>query len=287
MEKQIKQIMRTMLITHGDLDGIISAVCMVRKFELQVLTEDLIFVQPFTVDKVAIPDDMKRIFVVDVAVNNRDPKMTKDFISRIGNRLGAWYDHHEGWTDKIIGGNSAFIINANAGSCAEIIGGDPALVEDATAADTRKGILSSRAQLIEQAMKANMEDDSIRLAAYQALFGDDGAWIQLETAAKKYAEIQAETERLVATYRLIGKVALVDTRKSNHPYDLTQLLLAGQKMAPFAIALTIHQQDDGLTIATSRKDVNLVELFKLGSGAPFRVFLPAKRLKEVLTKLTS
>jgi len=42
---------------------------------------------------------------------------------------------------------------------------------------------------------------------------------------------------------------------------------------------------EGLTIATSRKDVNLVELFRLGSGAPFRVSLPGSRLDEVLERL--
>jgi hypothetical protein len=66
------------------------------------------------------------------------------------------------------------------------------------------------------------------------------------------------------------------------------LLLAGQKLAPFAVVVTVHpQQGEGLTIATSCKDVNLVELFGLGSGAPFRVSLPAKRLEEALAKLAT
>ncbi len=83
-------------------------------------------------------------------------------------------------------------------------------------------------------------------------------------------------------------MALVDARNSNHQHDLTQLLLGGQKLAQFAVVLTVHpQQGEGLTIATSRKDINLVELFTLGSGAPFRVSLPAKRREEALDKLAT
>lgn len=297
---------KNLLVAHGDLDGIISAVCAIQRYELEMDKTEVVFVQPFTVDRVEIPDEVERIFVVDVAVNNRYPFMTESFISRIGERLEMWADHHQGWATLWGGGRynpwhgtivrlvstteSDFlkkaVIKEGAPSCAELIGGDPELLADATAADTRKGELSPRAQLIERAMKADMSDDNIRQMAVKWLLGEETARECLEEAAKKYAEIQAETEKLTATYQVTGNVALVDARKSNHQYDLTQLLLAGQKLAPFAVTLTVHpNQGEGLTIATSRRDVNLVELFGLGSGAPFRVSLPIQRQEEALAKL--
>jgi len=281
-------VKNNLVIAHGDLDGIISTVCLMEFYELKIAETEVFFVQPFTVDKAEIPEETEEVFVVDVAVNNRDPQMTIDFIRRIGDRLVKWVDHHQGWTTEITGNNPAFVIIPEAKSCASIIGIDPILMSDAEKADTRTGTLSSRAILIEQAMKANLSDDSIRLVAVKWLLGDKTAGLDLEEAAKKYAEIQAETERLTATYLILfdKQVAIVDARKSNRYYDLTQLLLAGQKLVPFAIVLTVHpQQGEGLTIATSRKDVNLVELFGLGSGAPFRVSLPGKRLDEAIEKL--
>lgn len=297
---------KNILVTHGDLDGIISAVCAVQKFELAPGETELVFVQPFTVDKVEIPEEIEDVYVVDVAVNNRDPEMTRRFVEKLGDRLAGWYDHHQGWNAFLKLGWPRFLafrIDEKAGSCAEIIRDirivnargqtlkrevDQGLVADATAADTRKGTLSPRGQLIEQAMKANMADDNVRQMAVKWLLGDKAAREGLEEAAKKYAEIQAETERLAVTYQVTGNVALVDARQSNHQYDLTQLLLTGQKLAQFAVVLTVHPQlGEGLTIATSRKDVNLVELFGLGSGAPFRISLPAKRQEEALAKLAA
>lgn len=286
MEKDI------LVVAHGDLDGIISTVCLMKEFVLSIEHTEIIFTQPFLVDKLEIPEAVKEnnVFVVDIAVNNRDPEMTKEFIKKIGNRLAVWYDHHKGWS-QILGWESTggdtygFVVDSTAQSCAELVRKNDELVADATAADTRQGKLSPRAQLIEQATKANMADDTIRLLAVKWLLGDASAREGLEAAAKKYVAIQTETERLAATY-LVGIAALVDARQSNHQYDLTQLLLEGQKMSPFAVVLTSHpQQGEGLTIATSRKDVNLVELFGLGSGAPFRVSLPIKRLEEAMAKL--
>lgn len=279
---------KNLIVAHGDLDGIICAALAVRQVGMPA---QIIFVQPFTVDKVEIPEDIEEIWVFDVAVNNRDPQMTEDFIRRIGDRLVRWYDHHIGWSIlwPTLANPRLFTIDERAGSCAELVTAGLTmyanLVADATVADTRKGVLSWGAQLIEQATKANMADDNIRLLAVKWLLGDELAREGLEEAAKKYAEIQTETERLAATYQVTGKVVLVDARQSNHQYDLTQLLLAGQKLARFAVVLTVHPlQGEGLTIATS-SGVNLVELFHLGSGAPFRVSLPAKRLEEALAKL--
>ena len=63
-------------------------------------------------------------------------------------------------------------------------------------------------------------------------------------------------------------------------------MLAGQKLATFAVVKTINPEtgEKMVTIAT-KSDTNLVELFGLGSGAKFRVSLPVDRLNEVLEKI--
>lgn len=283
---------KKLIIAHGDMDGI---ACATLQAELLNITKDLmiIFCQPFTVDKIKIPEDVERVYVVDVAVNNRDLQMTENFIEQLGDRLVQWTDHHQGWS-KV--DDKRFVIHSTAPACAVILGsGMPPrlshlqqLVSDAIAADTRKGELSSRGQLIEQATKANMTDDSIRVAAVKWLLGDESQKAVLEKAAKSYVEKKKATEELSAIYQVVGRVAIVDTRNSTHEYDLTQLLLAGQKLALFAVARIKNPQskEERITVAT-QGGKNLVELFGLPSGAPFRVSLEVSRLPEVLEKLNS
>lgn len=282
------------IIAHGDMDGIVSAA--LQAGLLNISAEDLtvVFCQPFTVDKIKIPDDIEQVYVVDVAVNNRDPQMTERFIENLGDRIAVWTDHHQGWPEKYKDVNNwHFYIKEGVGACANLFAGKSnfavkdAIIADAVAADTRKGELSSRGLLIEQATKANLQDDSIRVAAVKWLLGDESQKAILEKAAEKYAEIQKETQRLSSTYTVDGKVAIVDARES-HDHDLTQLLLAGQKLAEFAVAKVIdpRSKEERITIATqSGKD--LVTLFGLPSGSQSRVSLEAIRLPEVLEKLNA
>jgi hypothetical protein len=278
-------MVKYLLVTHGDYDGIASAVEILAGSGLPLSETQVIFTQPFLLDKITIQEDVEQIFITDIAINNRDPEMTKNFISLCGDRLAKWFDHHQGWPTELRD-DSKFVIIPEAKSCASIVGTDLQIMADADAADSRIGELSPRGQLIEQAMKANLADDSIRFAAVKWLLGDESQKSVLEEAAKKYAEIQDETELLSLGYVKVGNVAIVDARRPNHQYDLTQLLLAGQKLAPFAVVRTVHpQQGEGLTIATNLQNIDLVAMFALASGAKFRVSLPGKRLEETLVKL--
>lgn len=294
MIKMVKIIRGPLIVAHGDMDGIASAV--LQAGLLNISPEDLmvVFCQPFTVDKIKIPEDVEQVYVVDIAVNNRDPQMTERFIENLGDKLAVWTDHHQGWPEKYKNvKNWHFYIREDVGACANLFAGKShfavkdAIVADAVAADTRTGTLSPRSQLIEQACKANMSDDSIRVAAVKWLLGDESQKVTLEAAAAKYAAIQKETQRLAATYTVDGKVATVDAR-SSHEHDLTQLLLAGQKLAEFAIAKVTdpRSKEERITIATQSK-VDLVKLFGLPSGAPFRISLEVARFPEVLEKLNS
>lgn len=284
-----QKIEKTVIVAHGDFDGIASAVLLAEQLGIPSREHemDVIFTQPFLVDKVKIADDIDSVYVVDIAMNNRDPEMTTNFIQFLGTRLKGWYDHHAGWSG-VFGDEMPFednfVIDETAPSCAAIIGGNPQLVADANATDTRQGKLSEQATLIERACRADMRDDSIKEDAVAWLLGDWGAKFFLEDAAAKYAEIQRETERLATTYEVDGNIATVDARfVLAESFDLTQLLLAGQKIATFAA--TTHTDprtgEEMVTVATQWREMNLVELFGLPSGASFRVTLPIARLEEV------
>jgi hypothetical protein len=283
-EKKMKKIT---IVSHGDLDGIISTVLLIKKFRLESLFKkdevEIIFTQPWTVDK--INPQGEKIFVVDIAVNNKNPEMTKEFISRIVDKLVAWYDHHQGWTEEITQGNPAFVIDPLAKSCAEIIGGDPELIGDAIAADRREGSLSSKAQLIEIAIKSDLKDNTTRLFAVRWLLGDETVYDYLEKKAKNYEKMLVETQELVQNFKKIEKVAIVDAR--GRRADLTQLLLKGEEIADFAVVLYSSEGEELIEIATKRKDVNLVTVFGLPSGAPFRISLPTSKfsLEFVIEKL--
>ncbi len=275
---------RTVVVAHGDFDGIVSAVRLLEQLCIPAEDAKVIFTQPFLIDRVEIPDNIEHIYVVDLAVNNRDPEMTETFIESLGTRLEGWYDHHQGWWSEHVHLDGRFHIAEDAEACACLFGhGNDPLVQDAIATDTRHGELSEQAQVIEHACRADMHNDGIRVAAVKWLLGD---WSQreiLENAAEKYAEIQKETERLAATYEADDNVATVDARSTPaENFDLTQLLLTGQKIAAVA-AMVIHTDprsgEKMVTVATQRK-VNLVEIFGLLSGAPFRVTLPVERLEE-------
>lgn len=273
---------KKLIITHGDFDGIACAVLIARLEEMDAEDVRIIFTQPFLVDKIVIPEDIKRIYVLDIAINNRDIVMTRNFIRSIYNKLVLWADHHKGWSSEYID-DYKFVIREGL-TCADIIGTtDDVFVSDAIAADTRKGEMSPNGILIENAMKANMSDDSIRISAVKWLLGDDSQKPILEKSAEKYRDIEHETIHLANTYVTNGNVVIADARNSNHQYDLTQLLLAGQKIAKFAVVKTISPslKEERLTIAT-QSGVDLVKLFNLPSGAPFRVTLDVNRFNEAL-----
>ncbi len=272
---------KKLIIAHGDFDGIVSAVLIAKLEEMTAEDVRVIFTQPFLVDKIVIPEDIKRIYVLDIAINNRDVDMTEKFIESIYDKLVLWADHHKGWSQIYIDDYKFAIAEESA--CAVIIGTiNDVLVSDAIVADTRKGEMSSDGILVENAMKANMSDDSIRLSAVKWLLGDESQKLILEKAAEKYVEIQKETDILTKLYEVNGNIAIVDARNS-HQYDLTQLLLSGQKIARFAIVKTINpsSKKEMITIAT-QSGRDLVKTFNLPSGAPFRITIDMNKFTEAL-----
>ena len=273
------------VVTHGDGDGIVGATLVALMHELPLDETTFIFVQPHTVDKVIIPDD-HGIFVVDVAINNRNPQMTKDFITRLGKKLIMWYDHHAGWSTSDVGqhGDARFVIKEGTPSCAEVVDPDrkyPELGATADALDTRSP-LPPLAQLIDAALKADMANDGTRREAVMYLYFLNS----LQKKAQKYESVMAKTMELLATGQVQGKCFVVDTR-GQKGYDHTQLMMLGYEKAQFVVVL--GENPDGTVSTTVARPTNLnidlVKLFGLPSGAPFRVSFEGDKVTEVVQKL--
>ena len=276
---------KILIVAHGDLDGITSAALLAEQLGIETEDINVVFTQPFLVDQVVIPDDIEEVYVVDIAINNRDPAMTFNFIRNLRGKLVRWYDHHVGWSDEDQTDNRFTLTETPA--CAARIGfAHDIRVINAVIADTREGELQLDGALIDEAIKSDMSNDTIREWAVKLLMGDEDYRHPLEGAARAYTLIENETDRLSQHYEVKGNVACVDATESNHSYDLTQLLLKGQELATFAVVKTINPKtkEEMVTVATKSK-TNLVELFGLVSGAPFRVTLPADRLEDVIEKL--
>jgi len=240
---------------------------------------------------------------------------TGAFIEALGDRLALWVDHHPHihWVDYASNPRFTLKPREEASACPPVI--TPELVvevdtivahgdfdgvmsaakyalggvepyegadADAIAADTRRGELSERGLRYEEAMKADLRDDSVREAVfYELVTGKINSVI--DVARAKYAEIQAETGRLAGVFEPKGeKVMFVDAAVAVASFDLTQLLIAGQRDGKVAIVLNVNfKGEPQLTIAGGR-EWDFVSLLGLPGGMPNRVNVNPNRLGEVI-----
>ncbi|MBP7927805.1 hypothetical protein KAZ57_01520 [Patescibacteria group bacterium] len=288
---------------------------------------NVIFVQPFNLSAALAENCGKRVVVVDVAFDAQGfERTTLPFIEALGDRLIAYVDHHPHtlWSDPRFASDPRFVLvpREQAPACPPILtqelvqswgeidtiiahgdfdgvmsavmvatgGIEPykGAIADSIAADSRIGKLSSIGQRLEDAIKADLREDAPRHAIFNELvYGDAGARQKVSEAAQRYLAIQANTAELAKGYEVDGKVAYV-TAIDVPTFDLTQLLLSGQKLAQFAIV--VQNQRIGKTevsIACKVGTVNLVQLFSLSGGAPNVVHLPDQNLAIVLEALNS
>jgi hypothetical protein len=94
------------IISVGSVDGVLTTAALIRQIKasaiwscLPVEDPSVDFCQAFTVDKVRVREDVPCVYaLVDLAVNNRDKKMTRDFVLRLqnaGHVIGAIVDEHD------------------------------------------------------------------------------------------------------------------------------------------------------------------------------------------------
>lgn len=248
---------------------------------------------------------------------------TRPFLDALGDRLAAWVDHHDHERHADFAGDPRFVLSTKAehGACPEMV--TPDLVRqtgpidcilthvdldglyaaakwvlggrepyagadaDARAVDTRVGTPGPIAVRIDRALRAKFRDDQLKRAVVQYLVAGMRPGVHDDVIAEAAAEFErrdAHTRALAKRFEIRGRVAVVDTAGATGPFDKTDLLLAGQALAPVAVV-----RDSGtLSIAAAfDSGWDFVELFGLGGGMPTRVSIPEVSLDAVVDRINA
>jgi hypothetical protein len=244
--------------------------------------------------------------------------ITLPFLRDLGDRLAAWVDHHDHARHADYARDPRFVLATKAqhGACPEMV--TPDLVrqtgpidsivahvdldglyaaakwilagrepyagadDDARAIDTRVGAAGPIAVKIDNALRARWRDDQLKRAVVHWLVAGmkPGAHADvIDAAAVAFEERAAGTAALAKKYRVRGRVAIVDAGSGKALFDKTDLLLAGQTMAPVSMVIA----SGSVTIAAPfGSGWNFVDLLALGGGMPTRVTVPADRFEEAV-----
>ncbi len=248
-------------------------------------------------------------------------KTTGRFIERLGDRLACWVDHHDHPRHVDFAKDERFVLctKAEHGACPEmitpemvrntgpidtvvahfdldglyaaakwILGGKepyPGADDDARCVDTRIGEPSPKAQLVDSALRAGYRESGLLPLIVRWLVEGQpkgAARERIEHWAGEYARMEANSKTIAARYAIADDIAQVTLKSGDGPFDKTELLLLGQKLATVAV---VSDQGNVSIAAPFDSGLNFVELLDLGGGMPTRVNIPKKRLPEALERI--
>lgn len=250
-------------------------------------------------------------------------KTTGKFIEQLGARLAAWVDHHDHPRHVDFERDERFTLctKAQHGACPEMI--DEEMVrlvgpvdtivahfdvdglyaaakwmlggvepykgadDDARCIDTRIGEPGPKAVLVDKALRARYRDENLKQRALRWLIRGQKDGVErdsLNEAADEYDRTALNSISIAERFSIDGGIAHVHIKSGEGPFDKTELLLLGQKVATVAVVI-----DNGNVSIAAPFDsgLNFVELLELGGGMPTRVSIPRKRLDEALEKIAA
>ena len=248
-------------------------------------------------------------------------KITLPFIDGLGDRLVMWIDHHDHERHLDFSDDPRFMLRTKAehGACPEMItpehvaaAGDVDTIcchidfdglcsaakwirkgvepyegadVDARAIDTRLGEPSERAYILDRALRAQPRNDILRGLIIRYLV--DGAedielYKKFQNITQGLESLEREARRLAVRYIVEGQLAICDATHRQGPYDKTELLLLGQKIAPIAV---VHDETTVTAAAGFDSGIDLVAALGLDGGMSTRVSMSAKRLEGMLKTL--
>ena len=277
--------MKTLIIGHGDGDGIISIAVIQAEITVPNREIQVAITQPFLLDKVAVDDDVNEIFVVDIAVNNKNPQMTIDFVEKYKNRIVLWADHHAG-TENLEAVLKGRLIYADEPSCPALLSKhclvSQSCIDAANACDRPTDYppteLSERYNRAFKVALVELQDgdrtivEKIQKAFIEELLSGEESQL-ISDYGNRYESIILATKKAADSFvELTSGVGI--TALEEEKVDKTLLCTEGYKKFPVVvIQFTDTTNEPATIVATNRKDLNLVQTFGLPSGAPFRIIL--------------
>jgi hypothetical protein len=245
-------------------------------------------------------------------------KTTGAFITQLGGRLARWVDHHDHPLHAEFKADPRFVLATKAehGACPEMItaeivadtgpvdtivchfdldglyaaakwikgGVEPyaGADDDARVVDTRIGVASAEADRIDRALRAHWVDETLKLRVVHYLVGGLGPGIERDSiiaAAADFDRIAAVAEGLADRFAVEGGIAVLEIPSGTPPFDKTELLLMGQRLAPVSIVI---EAGNATIAADFESGLDFVELLGIGGGMPTRVNIPGKRVPEAI-----
>lgn len=247
--------------------------------------------------------------------------VTLPLIDGLGDRLAAWVDHHDHERHDEYAADERFLLRTKAqhGACPElvtpelvnstgpidtivahndldglysaakwILGGHepyPGSDDDARCVDTRLGEPGPVGTKVDRALRARFRDDDLKRSVVLWLVGgcrEDIHKERIDEAEREFDRSNQGTPGLAARFETRGRIAFVDASNSQLPYDKTELLLCGQKIAEVAAV-----KDSGAVTFAAGFDSgwNFLEILGLEGGMPTRVSISESRMEEAIQKI--
>jgi hypothetical protein len=156
---------------------------------------------------------------------------------------------------------------------------------DARCIDTRIGEPGPKATLVDKALRARYRDENLKQRIIKWLITGQKNGVErtsIDEAAAEYDRMAENSAKIAARYEVNDDIAAVQIKSGEEPFDKTELLLLGQKIATVAVVI-----DNGNVSIAAPFDSGLdfVELLELGGGMPTRVNVPKKRLEDSLERI--
>lgn len=279
------------IISHGDLDGIVSAVMLHEIVKEEYDHIEVVWSQPYWVADPKYTGDLSmydHIFISDIALNNRNINSVMRFIQKYKNKI-TWYDHHFGWSKYNICRTSNFrtYIDERAKSCVAVIRRVHPKMKYLEKVNgliklahlTDQGITDN---LFHKALKINPKNNESRYEIYRYGISLNGgelerqALVSLKIKATKYSTvILPNTETVLRdNTKIKGNVIFIDIRnRKRFPIDKTLAFFKAYEKCPHAVMRFYSKNhEECITIAT-KSNINLVKRFKLPSGQRYRITL--------------
>lgn len=304
-----KRFNNVLILAHGDPDGIACSVALHEIFGDRIKNCECVYTLPHLIDTHTNTDPYDLILVVDLAINNRNPQMSLNFIEKNKPKL-LWIDHHF-IDNKLKDRLPPNVIIRIRDSCVTLMRElfpkqkYSKKIENLLelAHETDKGNVDN---LFNNALKINLQAEETRREIWEYGIGIRNGELErynlarIKEKAEKYKElIKNMKEAIKENTKFYDEegIAIVDMRNfRDKTVDHTNLFFTLYDMGyPVVVRKYYEKQKrsskrkprEYLNIARSpHKHINLVKCFGLRSGAPFRITIQNKWTdEEIINKI--